>query len=98
MDILILYFDFFRLFRNILKYVNNTLKTFKTSYVVSRCKTFTINVDKRWLNVIRSYYEKILVNILRKNYLILVNVLLISYLYCKTLFVFIMSLIFHYDN
>ena len=61
------------------------------TFVICRCKTLTINVDKRWCNVIKHYYEKILINILRKYFLILINVLLISYLYCLTLFLFIIS-------
>ena len=32
---------------------------FKTTFVISRCETLTINVDKRWFNVIKHYYEKI---------------------------------------
>ena len=38
--------------------------------------------------------KRILVNIVRKYSFILVNVLLISYFYCKTLFTFIISLMF----
>ena len=63
------------------------------TFVICRCKTLTINVDKRWCNVIKHFYEKILINILRKYFLILINVLLISYLYCLTLSIFIISLI-----
>ena len=45
------------------------LKTF----VIHRCKTLTINVNKRQYNVIKHYY-KILVDIVRKYAFILVNV------------------------
>ena len=44
------------------------------TFIICRCKTLTINVDKRWCNVIKHYYEKILINILRKYFLILINV------------------------
>ena len=66
---------------------------FKTIVVISKCKT-TINVDKQWFNIMKHYNEKILVNILREYHLILVNVLLILYLYCITLLTFIISLMF----
>ena len=38
----------------------------KTTFVLRRCKTLTMNVDKRKYNVIKHYYKKILVNIVRK--------------------------------
>ena len=76
---------------------------FKTTFVISRCKTLTINVDKRWFNVIKHYYEKILVDILRKYSLIFVKVLLISYLYFITLFYYYFINVFtmvieHFSN
>ena len=67
---------------------------FLTTFLISRCKTLAIDVDKRWFNAVKHYCEKILVNILRKYSLILVNVLLISYLHCITLFTFIISQMF----
>ena len=32
---------------------------FETSFVISGCKTSTINVDKIWFSVIKHYREKI---------------------------------------
>ena len=30
----------------------------KTTFVIRKCKTLTINVDKKYNNVIKHYYEK----------------------------------------
>ena len=38
----------------------------KTKFVIRRCKTLTLNVDKRYHNGIKHYYEKVLVSFVRK--------------------------------
>ena len=49
---------------------------------------------KRFCNVINHNYEKILFNNLGKYVFIHVNVLLISYLYCITLFILIILIMY----
>ena len=67
MYILIFHFDLFRLLRNILKYVYKIF--IECVFVIGRCNTLTITVDKIWFNGIKNYYEKISVNICYHFYL-----------------------------
>ena len=48
---------------------------YKTSFVISGCKTSAINVDKIWFSVIEHSREKIFYNMRKYSY-ILINVYL----------------------
>ena len=68
--------------------LNRIILCWKNSTYFCFLWTITIRADKHWLNVIKHYYEKIVVNILRKYSLIIVDILPISYLYCIHYFMF----------
>ena len=64
---------------------------YKTSFVISGCKTSAINVDKIWFSVIEHYREKIFYN-MRKY--IFSSMFTYIIMYCITLSIFIISPMF----